>query len=88
MTNAHITTDLSKELSMDVARLTKELAEQSAALLKEQERIKELERREKKAAIIMKKEMKQQSVDIYSDSGIDDNIADSIGVNLAFREMM
>lgn len=43
MTNAHITTDLSKELSMDVERLTKELAKQSAALLKEQERIKELE---------------------------------------------
>ena len=52
------------------------------------ERIKELERKDKKATIIMKKEMKQQSVDIYSDSGIDDNIADSIGVNLAFRGML
>lgn len=90
----NVLTEVKKEVSLLNAKLKqkrptdiekKQMTEEIKVL---KERIKELERREKKATIIMKKEMKQQSVDIYSDSGIDDNIADSIGVNLAFREMM
>jgi len=49
------------------------------------EDLKMFEKEEKIIKKRIKKKIDQISIDIYSDSGIDDNIADAIGINVAFN---